>query len=164
MISDLIIKPTRYELLDDEQLCLLDGVIPDDTFIDIYVDGSSYPNPGKASYALAIVADDVPVITITDGFVNSTNNRMELYSLILAWQIANHFTNREINIYSDSQYSIKSIYGNGSFSSNSDLMNLIKEIEVKIDYTNIHKVKAHSGDTWNDYVDNIAMITRTQIK
>lgn len=70
--------------------------------INIYTDGSSRGNPGRAGSAAIMIYGDNRK-ELSKGFRLSTNNRMELYSVILALSELKRF-DVPITIYSDSRY------------------------------------------------------------
>ncbi len=70
--------------------------------INIYTDGSSRGNPGRAGSAAILIYGDNRK-ELSKGFRLSTNNRMELYSVILALSELKRF-DVPITVYSDSRY------------------------------------------------------------
>ena len=73
--------------------------------IKIYTDGSSLNNPGKGGYACRIKYGNCNQI-LTEGYNNTTNNRMELLSVISAISKSNC---SKVVIYTDSMYVINPI-------------------------------------------------------
>ena len=76
--------------------------------VTIYTDGSSHGNPGPGGYGAIIEYIDSKGIKhekeISEGFKNTTNNRMELLGPIMALSSLN--TPCEVLIVSDSKYLI----------------------------------------------------------
>lgn len=70
----------------------------------IYTDGSSRGNPGPGGWGAIIVSDD-KIKELGGRENNTTNNRMELTGAIESLNLVN--TDRNITLYSDSQYVIK---------------------------------------------------------
>jgi len=70
--------------------------------ITIYVDGACQPNPGKGGYGAILIEGDKRQ-ELSGGFKNTTNNRMELFSVIAALSSLKQ-DNLEVTIYSDSKY------------------------------------------------------------
>jgi len=75
--------------------------------IQIYTDGSSRGNPGPGGYASILISGDHRK-EISGGFKLTTNNRMELMSVICALESLKT-NNHDIEIYSDSQYVVNSV-------------------------------------------------------
>lgn len=74
--------------------------------VDIYTDGSSRGNPGRGGYGvlLRFVSADGNVYDreLSQGFANTTNNRMELLGVIEALEALK--SPCEVTVYTDSQY------------------------------------------------------------
>lgn len=75
--------------------------------LTIYTDGSSRGNPGKGGYGAILMWKGVKK-ELSKGYRLTTNNRMELMSVIAALEtLKRHKLN--IVIYSDSQYVVKAV-------------------------------------------------------
>jgi ribonuclease HI len=72
---------------------------------EIYIDGASRGNPGRASYAVIIYGYEGEVIKRGEIFDNKTNNQMEFLAGCKALQFISESPtpNRRIPIYSDSK-------------------------------------------------------------
>lgn len=75
--------------------------------IIIYTDGSSRGNPGPGGFG-AILTSGSHRKEISQGYRLTTNNRMELMSVIVALELLKK-PNQKVTIYSDSQYVVKAI-------------------------------------------------------
>lgn len=75
--------------------------------IIIYTDGSSRGNPGPGGFG-AILTSGSHRKEISQGYRLTTNNRMELMSVIAALELLKK-PNQKVTIYSDSQYVVKAI-------------------------------------------------------
>lgn len=75
--------------------------------IVIYTDGSSRGNPGPGGYG-AILTSGSHRKEISQGYRLTTNNRMELMSVIAALELLKK-PEQTVTIYSDSQYVVKAI-------------------------------------------------------
>jgi len=75
--------------------------------IQIYTDGSSRGNPGPGGFGSILISGDHRK-EISGGFKLTTNNRMELMSVICALE-ALKTQGHDIEIYSDSQYVVNSV-------------------------------------------------------
>lgn len=78
-----------------------------DSEIVIFTDGACSGNPGKGGFGIVLKYKNKEK-EIAQGFRLTTNNRMELLSVIVALE---HLKTKDIpiTIYSDSQYVVKSI-------------------------------------------------------
>jgi ribonuclease HI len=75
--------------------------------LTIYTDGSSRGNPGRGGYG-AILIWRGKKKEISGGFRHTTNNRMELMSVIAALETLTR-EGLDIVVYSDSQYVVKAV-------------------------------------------------------
>ena len=144
--------------------------------IQIWVDGACSGNPGEGGAAAIIRYADNTVKEIGFYEEKTTNQRMEITAVIIAlsYLIQTPHKEKNINIHSDSAYVCNCInqkwyekwFKNGWLNSkkepvaNKDLweslfekLNLLKE-DHNIDFI---KVKGHSGNTWNEKVDELAV-------
>lgn len=131
--------------------------------IQIYSDGACSGNPGPGAYGVIMKFNGREKI-ITEGFRKTTNNRMELLSVIVALEKIT--TDKyPVEIYSDSKYVIDSITKGWVFNwvktnfkgkKNEDLWKRFLEVENKFDIT-YHWVKGHNGHPENERCDQIAV-------
>jgi len=149
--------------------------------IEIYCDGACSPNPGKSGTGLAVY-ELGKVTSLYYGLYlpNGTNNTAELSGLLSAFQIAQHFIDKNseqsICILSDSKYSIDSITkwakgwqakgwtrGKGEEIKNLALIQqcyaLYKTMHTKI---TIRHVKGHANIEGNELADRMAVLARKQ--
>jgi ribonuclease HI len=75
--------------------------------ITIYTDGASRGNPGPGGYGTILISGNHSK-ELSQGFRLTTNNRMELMSVIAGLESLKK-PNLRITIYSDSQYVVKAI-------------------------------------------------------
>ncbi len=75
--------------------------------VTIYTDGACIGNPGAGGYG-AILFYKNHKKSIAQGYLHTTNNRMELMAVIAALQLLTK-PNLDITIYSDSQYIVNSV-------------------------------------------------------
>ena len=78
--------------------------------ITIYTDGACRPNPGPGGYGAILIVGGRKR-ELSGGFRLTTNNRMELFSVIRALRDVEP-PNAKVTVYSDSQY-IVSMYNGG---------------------------------------------------
>lgn len=131
--------------------------------IQIYTDGACSGNPGPGAYAVIMKFNEREKI-LTEGFRKTTNNRMELLSVIVALEKIT--TDKyPVEIYSDSKYVIDAITKGWVFNwvktnfkgkKNEDLWKRFLEVEKKFNIT-YHWVKGHNGHPENERCDKIAV-------
>ncbi|TMM42671.1 ribonuclease H family protein [Colwellia ponticola] len=149
--------------------------------IEIYCDGACSPNPGKSGTGLAVY-EQGKVTSLYYGLhlANGTNNTAELNGLLSAFQLAQHFIDKNseqsISILSDSRYSIDAITkwakgwqakgwtrGKGEEIKNLALIQqcyaLYKTMHTKIA---IRHVKGHANIEGNELADRMAVLARQQ--
>ena len=149
--------------------------------IRIYTDGACSENPGPGGWASIWVSDN-GIKVISGNNPNTTNNQMELTAVVVSLRRVRNFLttssnpwmSKEYEIYSDSAYVVNSINNNWidrwmlndwKTSKGDDVKNVelwmeclkllsqIRQMGIKITFI---KVKGHSGDTLNEYADEIA--------
>ncbi len=84
------------------------SILPDPA-VTIYTDGAASPNPGRGGYGAIIIRDEHRQ-ELSGGFRNTTNNRMELLSVIIALR---HIQGPQatVTVYSDSKYVVDNLNG-----------------------------------------------------
>ena len=149
--------------------------------VRIYTDGACSENPGPGGWASVWMSDN-NIKVISGCNPKTTNNQMELTAVVASLRKVrniltippNTWVNKEYEIYSDSAYVVNSINNNwverwrlnGWKTSKGDdvknvelwmeclkLLSQIKRMGIKITFI---KVKGHSGDTLNEYADEVA--------
>lgn len=78
--------------------------------IKIYTDGSYKPSTNQGGYASIIINDDKIVKILQQGYINTTNNRMEIMGVLKALEFFK--TPQDIIIYSDSSCVVSSMSNN----------------------------------------------------
>jgi ribonuclease HI len=129
----------------------------------IYTDGSAKGNPGNGGYGAVLISGSHQK-QLSEGFVKTTNNRMELLAVIAALEaLKNNGT--EVTVYSDSKYVVDSVGKKWLFNwvktnfkgkKNVDLWKRFLLIYPK------HKVqfvwvKGHAGNHYNEICDELAV-------
>lgn len=134
--------------------------------VDIYTDGACSGNPGKGGWAAILIYKGNEKI-ISGGFAQTTNNRMELFSIISALRQLKEQC--EVTVYSDSAYSIEPFikgwigkWQNGGWKTtegkpvkNIDLWQALL-IELDKHKVTFAKVKGHSDNEYNNRCDLLA--------
>jgi ribonuclease HI len=130
--------------------------------ITIYTDGSAKGNPGNGGYGVVMLSGKHKK-EIAEGFRLTTNNRMELLSVIVALETIKN--SADVQIFSDSKYVVDSVEKGWVFGwqkkgfkgkKNIDLWKRFLEIYPK------HKikfnwVKGHAGNKYNEICDTLAV-------
>ena len=133
--------------------------------VTIYTDGACKNNPGPGGWAaILIFATQEKIITGSELY--TTNNRMELLSVINALDALNNSS--EIDLYTDSQYVQQGITkwiftwrvknwrtSNGAIVKNQYLWQRLEKASSKHKIF-WHWVKGHNGNLFNEKVDFLA--------
>ena len=133
--------------------------------LDVYTDCSCLANPGPGGAAAVCRQFEV-----TYGHSDTTNNRMEMYAVIIALEQCLSMGELDVSIHTDSSYVKNGIESwvakwkvngwktaAGSPVKNKDLW---IRMSVLVDRFHIIRwvwVKGHSGDEWNDKADILAV-------
>lgn len=136
--------------------------------IKVWTDGACSGNPGKGGFGL-VIEDKRGTKCYQQFFDNTTNNQMELLSILWAIGYANLYQ-EDVIIYSDSAYAINTLSNwknawknNGWKKSDNQIpanLNIIKAYDIletrfKNNIT-FEKVKGHSNVKNNIIADNLA--------
>jgi Ribonuclease HI len=131
--------------------------------IEIYTDGSSRGNPGPGGWGV-VLKSGKHYKELSGGFSCTTNNRMELYAVIMGLE-AVKVKRAEITIYSDSSYVCDTInkgwlqrWMNKRFlnKKNEDLWMRFYNTYIKHRVTLVW-IKGHAGHIENERCDQIAV-------
>lgn len=134
-----------------------------DNIVRIYTDGACSGNPGKGGIGVILTWRGKEK-EISQGYSYTTNNRMELLSVIVALESLKK-NNLDIEIYSDSKYVVDSVENAWLFNwvknnfkgkANVDLWKRFLELSSK------HKikfiwVKGHADNPFNNRCDRLAV-------
>lgn len=141
--------------------------------VDIFVDGACIVQ--KRIGGWAIVSTDGTIERFGNQ-TNTTNNEMELVSVLEAIKSCKEKYQEEVRIHSDSEYVINTMTkwasqweaNNWKKNNGKQIKNLtlIKEIFQFVKTYNITfiKVKAHDGDIYNERVDKLAKKAMREIE
>lgn len=152
-------------------------IISADKF-DIYTDGGSRGNSSKpddpAAWAFIVVKNGEKIGSKSDALFGRTNNQMELKAILEALKWSNKL-GVLVTIYTDSQLCIDSItkwmFGwadkgwkkaDGSPVKNQDLLREIYELYSPTKHK-FEKVKGHSGDRFNEMVDELVNLKMDEL-
>ena len=76
--------------------------------IRIYTDGSAKGNPGPGGYGIVLLSDEGHRKEVAKGYRKTTNNRMELMSVIVALEMLKARP-MDVLVYSDSKYVVDAV-------------------------------------------------------
>lgn len=133
--------------------------------VAVYTDGASRGNPGPGGYGVVMMSEKGHVKEISAGFRRTTNNRMELLSVIVALESIKNPDTTEVTVYSDSKYVVDAI-NKGWVQSwlrkgfkdkkNPDLWRRYLDVR-KPKVLNFVWVKGHDGNVHNERCDTLAV-------
>ncbi len=152
--------------------------------ITIYTDGSCSPNPGTGGWAAILIFPDGTVEEISGKETNTTNNRVEIMSMVKALEYIKEPS--DIILYTDSQHTINSIgwwqggepvpghkgwiinwqhnFWKTAGKTSVKNVDLLKQMYLQVQR---HKslqfswVRGHNGDKYNERCDVLANEART---
>ncbi|MCQ2977392.1 MAG: ribonuclease HI [archaeon] len=135
--------------------------------VTLYTDGACSGNPGPGGYGAVLIYKDT-VKELSEGFKETTNNRMELLSVVVGLRCLKEKC--KVDIYSDSKYVVDAINkgwlkswqdNNWRKSDKKEVKNveLWQELLVEMDKHEItfHWVKGHDGNEYNEICDKLAV-------
>jgi len=132
--------------------------------IFLYTDGSSLGNPGPGGYGIVLLSDKGHYKEMSQGFRKTTNNRMELLSVIVGLETIRH-KESSIVVVSDSKYVVDAVNKGWienwqkkglSKKKNPDLWRRFLEARKGLDVT-FDWVKGHAGNKYNEKCDQLAV-------
>jgi ribonuclease HI len=131
--------------------------------IELYTDGAASGNPGPGGYGVVLKYKDKRK-EISEGFLRTTNNRMELLAVIVGLESVKN-KDLIVNVYSDSKYVVDAInqkwlqgWQRTGFKkkANVDLWQRFLEIYDPHKHK-FHWVKGHSTNVENNRCDELAV-------
>lgn len=131
--------------------------------VEVYTDGSSRGNPGHGGYGIVLRSGKL-YKEMSEGFRRTTNNRMELLSVIVALETLK-VPGLNVTVYSDSKYVVDAVekrwvFGwakkNFNKKKNPDLWKRFLQIYPKHNVKFVW-VKGHSGHPMNERCDQLAV-------
>lgn len=131
--------------------------------IHIYTDGSSRGNPGPGGYGIILMAGHHRK-ELSQGFRLTTNNRMELLSVIVALESLK-VPGSHVTVFSDSKYVVDSVEKKWVFGwektgfkkkKNADLWMRFLRIYPK-HHVKFHWIKGHADNPNNERCDELAV-------
>ena len=131
--------------------------------ITVYTDGASRGNPGPGGYGIVLMSGEHKK-ELSEGFRHTTNNRMELLSVIVALESLKS-QGHQVLIYSDSKYVVDAVEKKWVFGwvkkgfkgkKNEDLWMRFLKIYPK-HQVRFQWVKGHDGNMYNERCDELAV-------
>lgn len=131
--------------------------------ITIYTDGSSRGNPGPGGYGVVLISGTHRK-ELSQGFRLTTNNRMELMSVIVALEALKR-EGEHVTIYSDSKYVVDAVEKNWVFGWEKKGFTGKKNPDLWIRFLRIYRkhkvrfkwVKGHADTPENNRCDELAV-------
>ena len=132
--------------------------------VSIYTDGASRGNPGPGGYGVVMLSEKGHKKELAAGFRKTTNNRMELLSVIVALETIKD-PSAEVTVYSDSKYVVDAINKGWVYNwvrkgfkdkKNPDLWRRFLELR-KPEKLKFEWVKGHDGNKYNERCDRLAV-------
>jgi len=134
--------------------------------VDIFTDGACSGNPGKGGYGVILKYNGVEK-ELSEGFVNTTNNRMEILAAVKGLEILKEPCN--VTLYSDSKYLVDSVNQgwlikwekNNWYRTKTEKAKNVDLFKRLLAMLNKHKVefvwiKGHAGHPENERCDQLA--------
>mgnify|MGYP006137351851 CR=1 FL=1 len=131
--------------------------------ISIYTDGSSLGNPGPGGYGL-VMASGGHKKEFSEGFRYTTNNRMELLSVIVGLEQIKG-SGHQVLVVSDSKYVVDSVEKKWVFGWQQKGFKGKKNVDLWVRFLRIYPkndvkfqwVKGHAGHPMNERCDELAV-------
>lgn len=131
--------------------------------IKIYTDGASRGNPGPGGYGVVMIYGDLRK-EISEGFKITTNNRMELLSVIVALEALKK-EGTAVTIFSDSKYVVDSVEKKWVFGWEKKHFKDKKNEDLWIRFLRVFRkhtvkfvwVKGHASNKENNRCDELAV-------
>ena len=131
--------------------------------IVIYTDGSAKGNPGRGGYGVVMLSGKHRK-EISEGFLLTTNNRMELLAVIVGLESVKKL-NSDIVVYSDSKYVVNAVEKGWLFDWQKKNFKGKKNHDLWIRFLSVYKkhsirflwVKGHNNNIENERCDSLAV-------
>lgn len=129
----------------------------------LYTDGSSRGNPGPGGYGVVLKCG-THYKELSEGFEETTNNRMELLAVIVGLEAIKR-ENAEVIVYSDSTYVVKAVNEGWVFGWEKKNFDKKANPDLWIRFLQIYRkhrvrfvwIKGHAGHPENERCDALAV-------
>ena len=137
--------------------------------IEIFTDGSSRGNPGPGGYGVILRCGE-HYKELSEGFAQTTNNRMELTAVIVGLEAVKR-PNAEIILYSDSKYVVDSVNKGWVFGWERKNFEKRLNADLWIRFLAVYRrhrvrfvwVKGHADNPMNNRCDQLAVAAATAV-
>ena len=131
--------------------------------ITIYTDGASKGNPGNGGYGAVLISKNYRK-ELSSGYRLTTNNRMELLSVIVALESLKN-KGESVLVYSDSKYVVNAVEKKWVFSWEKKNFGKKKNPDLWIRFLKIYRrhivtfvwIKGHANNKENERCDELAV-------
>tara|TARA_B100000902_G_scaffold99702_1_gene102122 strand:+ start:8395 stop:8877 length:483 start_codon:yes stop_codon:yes gene_type:complete len=131
--------------------------------IVIYTDGAAKGNPGNGGYGAVLLSGDYRK-ELSQGYVLTTNNRMELLAVIVALESIKK-ENAQVVVYSDSKYVVDAVEKKWVFNWEKTYFKKKKNQDLWVRFLKIFRkhrvsfvwVKGHNNNKENERCDFLAV-------
>lgn len=131
--------------------------------ITIYTDGASRGNPGPGGYGVVLISGDHRK-EISEGFRLTTNNRMELLSVIVGLETLKRIGSH-VTVYSDSKYVVDAVEKKWLFGWEKKMFHQKANPDLWVRFLKIYRqhhvrfvwVKGHAANKENNRCDELAV-------
>ena len=133
--------------------------------INLYTDGSASGNPGPGGYGLILEWEGTPYQkTFSQGFIHTTNNRMELRAVIKGLQMLKK-SPLDVVVYTDSKYVSEAVDKKWVFAWEKKGYKNKKNADLWIEFLEVFRkhnvrmewIKGHNQHPQNEYCDKMAV-------
>ena len=132
--------------------------------IRIYTDGSAKGNPGPGGYGIVLLSDEGHRKELAKGYRKTTNNRMELLSVIVALEMLKSRPT-DVLVYSDSKYVVDTVEKKWVFNWEKKYFDKKKNVDLWKRFLIIYRqhnvkffwVKGHANNVENERCDKLAV-------
>ena len=137
--------------------------------IEIFTDGSSRGNPGPGGYGVILRCGE-HYKELSEGFAQTTNNRMELTAVIVGLEAVRR-PDAEIILYSDSKYVVDSVNKGWVFGWERKNFEKRLNADLWIRFLSVYRrhrvtfvwVKGHADNPMNNRCDQLAVAAATAV-
>ena len=132
--------------------------------IRIYTDGSARGNPGPGGYGIVLLSDEGHRKEVAKGYRRTTNNRMELLSVIVALEMLKT-SPMDVLVYSDSRYVVDAVEKKWVFNWEKKYFDKKKNVDLWKRFLTVYRqhnvkfiwVKGHANNIENERCDRLAV-------
>ena len=132
--------------------------------IKVYTDGSAKGNPGPGGYGIVLLSDEGHRKEVAKGYRKTTNNRMELLSVIVALEMLKA-RRMDVVVFSDSKYVVDAVEKKWVFNWEKKYFDKKKNVDLWKRFLVVYRqhnvkfiwVKGHASNVENERCDKLAV-------